>query len=55
MDKDLIFVLAVNGDGVIELLGIGEVVVDWRYDPKTELWSDVATGVTEEPFGDEHG
>lgn len=44
--------MAVNGDGVIELMLISDVIVDWRYDPKTELWSDVTTGATEEPFGD---
>jgi len=46
------YLVAVNGDGVIELLLISDVTVNWRYDPKTELWSDTDTGVTEQPFGD---
>lgn len=47
------WLIAVDSDGVIEQLLFGEVTVNWRYDPKTELWADSDTGATEEPFGDE--
>lgn len=49
------FLMVVDMNGVIELLGISEITVDWRYDPATELWGDPTTGSTEDPLGDEEG
>ena len=50
---DVPLLMAVDMNGVMELMGINEAVIDWRYDPKTQLWSDP----TEQPdpvdtFGD---
>ena len=49
------FLMVVDMHGVIELLGISKITVDWRYDPDTELWGDPTTGSTEDPLGDEEG
>ena len=50
---DVAFFMAVNMDGGVELLSVGEVLVDWRYDPKTEMWDDVGATVASGPFGEE--
>ena len=32
-------IICVDGDGHFERLELNELVVDWRYNPATELWS----------------
>ena len=49
------YFLAVDGDGTVELMLITDVIVNWRYDPKSELWEDSDTGATEQAFGDSDG
>jgi len=38
-DNEYAYVMAVDGDGVIEFLPPDAVRIDWRYNPATELWS----------------
>ena len=35
-----LYLLVVDGDGKIDVVSPKEVTIDWRYDPKTELWTD---------------
>lgn len=49
------YFVGVDGDGTVELLLLGDVTVNWRYDPKTELWEDSDTGAPEQAFGDSDG
>lgn len=48
------YLIAVDGDGNIGMMMLTDVTVDWRYDPKSELWNDV-NGADAAPFGDSDG
>ena len=50
---DTPFLVCVDMTGTMELLGMAELTVDWRYDPKTEMWDDVGAVVASGPFGEE--
>jgi hypothetical protein len=52
-EGDIPFVVGVDMDGQMELLTLADVKVDWRYDPKTEMWDDVGAVVASGPFGEE--
>jgi hypothetical protein len=54
MTDELPFLLAVDMGGHLEFLPIDEVLVDWRYDPKTEIWDNIRS-TTQSPFGGEDG
>jgi hypothetical protein len=42
--SDETVLLCVDGDGRLGWEPLSLLTVDWRYDPKTELWSDPTTG-----------
>lgn len=54
-EGDIPFLVAVDMDGQMELLTLADVKVDWRYDPKTEMWDDVGAVIVQssaDPFGE---
>lgn len=53
VEEDLVAV-AVDGDGRMELLMLTEFLVDWRYDPKSQLWDGPRPQAAGD-FGDEEG
>jgi len=43
VSDEVSFMVVVDMNGVIELVTIDKIVVDWRYDPQTEMWDDVGS------------